>query len=98
MFGDPSHRVPGNLNVGLPGVLAERLVEAVSEGVAVSTGSACSTGSSEPSHVLLALGVGEEAASTAIRISLGRFTTNEEVDVSSEIFRDAWKFLSQGAA
>ena len=98
MFGDPSHRVPGNLNVGLPGVLAERLVAAVSEDVAVSTGSACSTGSSEPSHVLLALGIGKEAASTAIRISLGRFTTIGEVDVSSEVLRGAWTFLAQGTA
>lgn len=97
-FGDPLHRIPGNLNMGIPGVPAEQLVEAVSGEVAVSTGSACSTGSPEPSHVLLALDVGEEAASTAIRISLGRFTTSEEVDVSGRILRDAWTFLSRGAA
>ena len=98
MFGDPFHRIPGNLNLGLPGVRAELLVEAVSEKIAVSTGAACSTGSSEPSHVLLALGVGEEEASTAIRISLGRFTTSEEVNVSGEILKDVWTYLSRGAA
>lgn len=98
MFGDPCRRIPGNLNLGLPGVLAERLVEAIAESLAVSTGSACSTGSSEPSHVLMALGVGEEAASTAVRISLGRFTTGAEVNLSGEILRNAWMYLSGGVA
>ena len=96
VFGDSVQRIPGNLSVGLPGVLAERVVEAVSGEVAVSTGAACSTGSPEPSHVFRALGVGDEIAATAIRISLGRFTTEDEVRQSSRILRDAWVYLSGG--
>ena len=92
-FGDPIQRVPGNLNAGVPGVLSERIVEAVSGDVAISTGAACSTGSPQPSHVLLALGVGEEIAATAARISLGRFTTEEEINLSSEVLCSAWNVL-----
>ena len=94
IFGDPIQRIPGSLNAGVPGVLSERLVEAVSDSVAISTGAACSTGSPQPSHVLLALGIGEEIAATATRISLGRFTTGEEINVSSEVLRSAWNFLA----
>ena len=97
VFGDPVRRIPGNLCVGLPGVLSERVVEAVSDEVAVSTGAACSTGSPEPSHVLRALAIGDEVAATAIRISLGRFTTEDEVRVSSRVLCDAWEYLSGGA-
>lgn len=87
IFGNIDQRVPGNLNVGIPGVLGENLVEAISAEVAISTGAACSTGSPEPSHVLLALGVEPELAATGIRISLGRFTTNDEVSTASTALR-----------
>lgn len=96
MFGHPVRRLPGNLSVGVPGVLSERVVEAVGGKVAISTGAACSTGSPQPSHVLLELGVGEEIAATATRISLGRFTTEEEIDVSSEVLGNAWRALTGG--
>lgn len=96
-FGHRSCRVPGNLNVGVPGVLAERIINAVAGEVAISTGAACSTGSPSPSHVLLALGVGDELAATATRISLGRFTTQEEVNMSSAILGRAWKAMAGGA-
>jgi len=49
------------------------------EGYAVSTGSACSEGNIDPSHVLLAMGLSEEEAKSSLRISLGKFTTNEEI-------------------
>ena len=94
MFGHPEHRLPGNLNVGVPGVLADRLANAVAGAVAVSTGSACSTGSPEPSRVLLALGVGFEAAATGVRISLGRFTTQDHVDAASAVLRHAWRTMA----
>ena len=94
IFGDPIQRVPGSLSAGVPGVLSERLVEAVSGDIAISTGAACSTGSPQPSHVLLALGIGEEIATTATRISLGRFTTEEEINVSSEVLLSAWSVLA----
>lgn len=84
IFGNTENRVPGNLSIGVPGVLAENLVEAVSKDLAISTGAACATGSPEPSHVLTALGIEPEAASTAVRISLGRFTTDEEINMASK--------------
>ena len=96
-FGHRSCRVPGNLNVGVPGVLAERIINAVSDKVAIPTGAACSTGSPSPSHVLLALGVEDELAATATRISLGRFTTEEEITMSSAILGRAWKAMVGGA-
>ena len=92
-FGSLEKRVPGNLNVGIPGIPGEWLVEAVSREVAISTGAACSTGSPESSHVLLALGLEPETASTAVRISMGRFTTEEEVHETSRILRLSIKAL-----
>ena len=96
IFGSTEHRIPGSLSMGLPGVLAERLVEAVSNEVAISTGAACSTGSPEPSHVLTALGVDQETATTAVRISLGRFTTDEEISTASKSLRRALRMMTGG--
>ena len=92
-FGSLEKRVPGNLNVGIPGIPGELLVEAVSREVAISTGAACSTGSPEPSHVLMALGLETETASTAVRISMGRFTTEEEVHEASRALRRSIKTM-----
>ena len=95
-FGSIEQRAPGTLSVGVPGVLGERLVEAVSQKVAISTGAACATGSPEPSHVLLALGLELEVAATGVRISLGRFTTDNEIDAASEVLRRALKTMTRG--
>ena len=92
-FGCMENRIPGNLNVGIPGVLGESLVQAISGEVAISTGAACSSGSPEPSHVMMALGVSPETAATAVRVSLGRFTTREEVTQASRALRGAIKIL-----
>ena len=80
LFGDAQNRVAGNLNIGFPGVLAEEVIAAVSDRLAVSSGSACSSATLEPSRVLVALGLDEETAATGLRISLGRFTTDEDID------------------
>ena len=93
IFGHVERRIPGNLNIGFTGILAERLVNAVSDKVAISTGSACSTGSPEPSHVLQALGIGHEVATTGVRISLGRFTTQQEVSIASQVLQRTLKTL-----
>ena len=93
IFGHQQHRIPGNLNIGVPGVLAENLVDAISNQVAISTGAACSTGSPEPSHTLLALGIGHETASTGVRISLGRFTTEQQIDTASKALRRVLKAM-----
>jgi cysteine desulfurase len=78
-------RWPGNLNLSFAGVDAEALMIAVRPDLAVATGSACTTASLEPSHVVLALGQGLDRAEAAIRIGLGRYTTEAEVDKAAEI-------------
>ncbi|CAO4172407.1 Cysteine desulfurase [Methylorubrum populi] len=72
-------RLPGNLNLSLPGLDGDALVHALGD-VAVSTGSACASGALEPSHVLAALGLETSRAESAIRIGIGRFTTAAEID------------------
>ena len=84
LFGHPTRRVAGNLNIGLPGVPADELIRNTAAHIAISTGSACSSASSEPSHVLLALGLDSETAATSVRISLGRFTTEADIDRAIE--------------
>jgi cysteine desulfurase len=95
-FGTMEARIPGNLSIGVPGIPGELLVETVSREVAISTGAACSTGSPEPSHVLVALGNEPELAATGVRISLGRFTTDEEICAASRSIHRAIKTLTGG--
>jgi cysteine desulfurase len=72
-------RLPHNLHVSFTAVDGESLLMGLDD-VAVSSGSACTTGSPEPSHVLKALGAGDELAHGSLRFGLGRFNTEEEVD------------------
>ena len=82
LFGHAEKRLPGSLDIGFPGIPAEEVIRNIADHVAVSSGSACASAASEPSKVLLALGFDPEVAATGIRISLGRFTTEEEVDTA----------------
>jgi cysteine desulfurase len=78
-------RSPNNLNISISGVDGESVVRRLDLiGIAVSTGSACASGTVEPSHVLLALGMSPEAARSSIRITLGKFTTEEEINVLAQ--------------
>jgi cysteine desulfurase len=77
--GSMEHRLPGNLNVSFRGVDGEALITSLPE-VALSTGSACTSANVEPSHVLRALGVGEDLARSSLRFGIGRFNTEEEID------------------
>ena len=77
--GHPTQRLPGNLNLSFAYVDGEALMMSMKD-VAVSSGSACTSAHPEPSHVLLALGIGEELARASLRFGLGRFNTAEEVD------------------
>jgi cysteine desulfurase len=77
--GDMVHRVPHNLNVSFNFVEGESLIMAIKD-VAVSSGSACTSASLEPSYVLRALGRSDELAHSSIRFTVGRFTTEEEID------------------
>jgi cysteine desulfurase len=81
--GDLEHRIPGNLNISFAYVEGESLMMGI-KNLAVSSGSACTSASLEPSYVLRALGVEEELAHTSLRIGLGRFTTEHEVDTAVE--------------
>ena len=78
--GNREHRLPGCLNLSFSYVEGESLLMGINEEMAVSSGSACTSASLEPSHVLRAMGVGDDLAHSSIRFGIGRFTTEEEID------------------
>lgn len=84
--GSLEHRVPHNLNVSFNFVEGESLIMAIKE-LAVSSGSACTSASLEPSYVLRALGRNDELAHSSIRFTLGRFTTEQEIDFTIELIK-----------
>ncbi|MCB1827037.1 MAG: IscS subfamily cysteine desulfurase [Coxiellaceae bacterium] len=83
--GDEMSAVPNCLNVSVEGVEAESLIIELAD-IAISSGSACNSANPEPSHVLTAMGLSRDAANRSIRISFGRFTTDDEVDYASQYF------------
>jgi cysteine desulfurase len=85
--GDLEHRVAHNLNASFNFVEGESLIMGVKE-LAVSSGSACTSASLEPSYVLRALGRNDELAHSSIRFTLGRFTTEEDIDRTVRIIRE----------
>jgi len=98
------NRLPGLLNITFPDVSGEAMMHLLDlKGICVSTSSACNAGSDEPSHVLLALGLTEQQAKFSIRISYGRYNTQNDVDYivktifeSYEITKSAKNCLKQG--
>jgi cysteine desulfurase len=85
--GDMDHRVAGNLNISFNFVEGESLIMALKD-IAVSSGSACTSASLEPSYVLRALGRNDELAHSSIRFTIGRFTTEQEIDRTIALVRD----------
>ncbi|SFV60816.1 Cysteine desulfurase, IscS subfamily [hydrothermal vent metagenome] len=85
--GSLEHRIAGNLNISFNFVEGESLMMAVSD-LAVSSGSACTSASLEPSYVLRALGLSDELAHSSVRFTLGRYSTEEEVDYAIKLLRE----------
>ncbi len=82
--GSKKHRMPNVTNLSFKHVEGEGLMMTFNQNIALSSGSACTSASLEPSYVLIALGLGDDLAHSSLRFSLGRFTTEEEVDYSIE--------------
>lgn len=94
--GHPTERLPNTLNLSFEYVEAESLLLALDmHGIAVSSGSACSSGSAEPSHVLLAMGIPPEVCQSAVRISLGRFNTEEDIEYALSVIPVAVRRLRE---
>ena len=85
--GDMEHRVPHNLNISFAYIEGESMLMAIKD-LAVSSGSACTSASLEPSYVLRALGREDELAHSSIRFTLGRFTTEEEIDYAIKLLHE----------
>jgi cysteine desulfurase len=85
--GDLERRVPHNVNASFNFVEGESLIMGI-KGIAVSSGSACTSASLEPSYVLRALGRSDELAHSSLRMTIGRFTTQEEIDTAVDTLRD----------
>ena len=97
--GDPVNRLANTLNVSFPGFDSETLLMALDlEGVCASSGSACMVGSVVASHVLLAMGLPTERASSAVRFSLGKQTTAEEIDRAADAIARIFERLAKPEA
>ncbi|HEY3111256.1 MAG TPA: cysteine desulfurase family protein [Chloroflexota bacterium] len=91
--GHPSERLPNTLNVSFPGVDGAELL-AATPSVAASTGSACHEGHTDPSPVLVAMGLARDRALGAVRLTLGRWSTEEEVDAAAEALVATWRAMA----
>lgn len=86
MNGSLKNRLPNNLNIAIPGADGERLLMELDEaGLMIATGSACTASNDEPSHVLMALGMSEASAAGSLRITLGRPTSEADIQAAGEI-------------
>ena len=88
-------RLPNNLNYTVKGISGSNLTEQLGDQVAFSAGSACSTGGIEPSYVLSSIGIDDKSALSSFRISVGRNTTINDIDIASKIISDKIKILKK---
>lgn len=87
--GHPEQRIPGCLNLRFADVDSGRLMNALRDQVALSSGSACKSGRAGPSHVLTAIGLGDTASAETVRLGIGRFTTDEEIEAAGNLILTA---------
>lgn len=93
ILGETVRRAPHISNIIFPGVLAARLIASLQKVIAVSTGSACTSGEEEPSHVLTAMGLSDEQSRMAIRLSLSKFTSEEEIITAVSQITENYRIL-----
>ena len=93
--GHPEKRLSHNLNVRFDGIESKAIINTVSKKVAISAGSACTTQIVEPSHVLLAIGLGEDQTHSSIRVGCGRFNTDEEIEIAADEIYHAVESLAK---
>ncbi len=93
--GDINFRLAGNLHISIPGIPNSAVIARIRDRLAISTGSACSSGVAAPSHVLRAMNLSEELIEGSLRIGLGKFTTEAEIERSAEIISDAVKRIDR---
>lgn len=95
--GHPTHRLPGTLNISITGTRGDQLL-AATPGIAATTGSACHTGIPEPSPVLTAMGHPAERALAALRLTLGRWTTHQDIQQAAEQIAATARTLTEASA
>jgi cysteine desulfurase len=83
--GDQENRLAGNLHISIPGIPNSAVIARLRHQLAISTGSACSSGVEAPSHVLKAMGLSDEIGEGALRIGIGKMTTDDEIVQAVEI-------------
>jgi cysteine desulfurase len=89
VHGDPDRKLPNTLSLAVPGVDANAALDSIGDELAASTGAACHAGTTTTSHVLEAMGVEPGLAASTMRLSVGRFTTEEEIDRAAELILGA---------
>lgn len=93
--GDLASRLAGNLHISIPGIPNSAVIARVRNQLAISTGAACSSGVVAPSHVLKAIALSDDLLEGSLRIGLGKFTTQQEIEASAEILSNAVKQVLQ---
>ena len=93
--GDWNNRLAGNINVCYPKIEGKAIINSVSKFLAISAGSACTTQSVDPSHVIMALGYGEQRAHSSIRMGLGRYTGRDDAEFGAQKIVDAVRSISK---
>ena len=93
--GDRTNRLAGNLHISIPNIPNKAIIATIRHQLAISTGSACSSGVETPSHVLQAIKLPSNFIEGALRISIGKFTTEDEIDVAADILSKAVDIVMQ---